>query len=244
MTVTVTGFVAKIFERSGTSNGRDWTAYSAKIQDAKTGDELPLYYQFGFDKPNLKEGDYVQFKAEPKDDKAAQADPATVKHGKNPPARPETKKQESKGGGKKGGWGGGGAKVTKSELFGDIGGYNTEDDIRRMSLSNSRDAAVATVTALLEHDALPMSAAKNKGGQAKRYDEILSQIDKLTVKFFFDAATGRVLEHVSDEGTVDTSAKGELPEDSDDDGFEEPEQPVPGDEDDGFESEDDDDEFE
>lgn len=193
---TVIGFVDKINEKNGQSARGAWTAYSIKIQDATTGDVNPLWFQFGFEKPGFAEGDYIEFQAEPKNDKAAQFVAGSGKKPKNPPAKPAAPEAA-----KKGGWGGK-AKVTKSELFGDIGGYNTEDDIRRISLSSARTAAVDVIIALLEHDALPMSGAKSKAGQSKRYAEVLAMIDKLTVRYFFDSASGRLLADIDDEGAV------------------------------------------
>lgn len=64
---------------------------------------------------------------------------------------------------------------------------------------------------LLEHDGIPMTKASNKAGEAKRFEEIVAVIDKLTVKFYRDAETGRLLETVADMGVVDTSADGPIP---------------------------------
>ncbi len=128
--------------------------------------------------------------------------------------------------------GGGGAKVKTSELFGEIGGYNTEDDIRRMSYAAAREDAVETVKMLLENNGLKLVTADSKAGFATRFDVITSAIDKLTVEYFFDAATGRKLDTVADAGTVDVEGDGELP-DSDEPEFEEGF-------DDGFEEGDDD----
>jgi hypothetical protein len=206
---TVIGFVEKINEKNGNSPRGPWTAYSVKIQDATTGDVNPLWFQFGFEKPGFAEGDYIEFEAEPKNDKAAQFVAGSGKKPKNPPAKPAAPA-------KTGGGGGGfkAAKVTKSELFGDIGGYNTEDDIKRITLACSRTAAVDVIIALLEHDALPMSGAKSKAGQSKRYAEVLAMIDKLTVRYFFDNATGRLLNDIDDEGAVGREEQ-PLPEDND-----------------------------
>lgn len=204
------GFVKRTFKKEGTSSKGDWYAYSFKIEDTD-GNEDSFFYQLGFNKPlgPIKEGVYLEFDAEPKDDRAMTVVEGSGKLPKNPPARKASSKSSGGGGG---GRGRGGPQTKTSELFGEIGGYNTEDDIRRMSYSAARDAAVQLVVALLANDALPMSAAKNKGGQAKRFDEILAQADKLTVEFFYDSATGRKLDTVADSGTVNTAADGDVPD--------------------------------
>lgn len=207
--IKVEGFVEKLFVKSGQSARGPWTAYSIKLQRA-SGEVDPRFYQFGFDKPGFNEGDFVQFEAEIKDDKAASFIKGTGSKPKNAPAKPAkpAAAQGGSGGGYSGPKGGGGGYKPRapleSKLFGQIGGNNTEDDIRRMSYTAARSAAVELVLGLLEHEALPMTAAKTKAGEAKRYDEIVAAVDKLTVKFFFDAAGGRLLTSVADEGTKET----------------------------------------
>jgi hypothetical protein len=212
-TIKVAGFVEKIFERSGTNARGNWTAYSIKVQK-EDGTVDPMYYQFGFEKPKFAEGDYITFDAVRKDDKAASYVDGSGKKPKNGPAKPP-KPQAPAGGynGPRKGGGGGGFKPREpvtSELFGKIGQNSTEDDIRRISLASARTAALEAVSVLLTHDGLVTSAANTKAGQAQRYDEIVAAIDKLTVKYFFDGASGRLLESVADEGSK-TSRVAELP---------------------------------
>jgi len=213
MSETKTGFVAKIFTKEGTSARGAWYAKSFKIA-APDGTEDPFFYQLGFNTEcPFNEGDYIQFDAEPKDDRAQTVVKGSGSKPKNPPQRTATKSSGGGGGGRSyGGGGGGGAKVKHSDLFGDIGGYNTEDDIRRMSYSAARGDAVSLVGMLLEHDALPMSGAKGKAGQPKRFEAVTEMVDKLTVEFFYDSATGRKLETVADAGTVNVDADAQLPD--------------------------------
>lgn len=203
------GFVKKIFKKEGTSSKGPWYAFSFKIED-ENGNEDPMFYQLGFntDCP-FKENDYIKFSADPKDDKAMTLVKGSGQIVKNPPQR--AAKPENSGGGR-GRGGRGGPQVKTSELFGEIGGYNTEDDIRRMSYSAARGDAVEVVGLLLANDALPMSTAKSKAGVAKRFEEIVAQVDKLTVEFFFDSATGRKLEAVADAGEVNVDADSALPD--------------------------------
>lgn len=205
MTHVIEGFVAKLATKSGQTARGPWTAYSAKIMD-KDGNELPKWFQFGFDAPSFKEGDYIRFKAEDKDANAMTADPNSVQVAKNPPARPA---QQSGGGGRRGG---GGPKVTESELFGQIGGYNTEDDIRRISMTAAQERATGLLAVLAANDGLPMVKSKGAANVTKRYEALLAIHDKLTVKLFHDAVSGRLLESVSDEGEINLAGDGALPD--------------------------------
>ena len=226
----VVAFVQKVNSKSGTGrNGKPYTLYSMKLMD-KSGEELDGWFQCAFDKPTCNEGDYIQVEVKPNGSNF-DADVSSIKISKNPPARPKPANES--------GSGGGGAKVKSSDLFGEIGGYNTEDDIRRMSYSAARDAALKTAELLLEHGGLKLVAADTKAGAASRFDVITSAIDKLTVEYFFDAATGRKLDTVADAGVVNVEGDGPLPAQEDEsDEFGEPP------EDDGFADEGEDGEFE
>ena len=202
------GFVEKIFKNEGTSGKGPWYAYSFKIASPE-GEVDPIYYQLGFNKEiGFKEGDYISFEADPKDDKSMTLVEGSGKILKNPPARKESE-QTSKGKGNRGA--GGGAKVTKSDFFGDIGGYNTEDDIKRMTYSVARGHAIELVKVLIENDGLPSSVAKSKAGQASRFEEINAFVDKKTVEFFYDGGL-RKLETVADAGVVNVDADSDLPD--------------------------------
>ena len=155
---TVTGFVAKVFVKSGTnSKGRPWTAWSAKIQDPKSGDEFPKFYQFGFDDPGIAEGDYIQFKATDKDDKAAQVTKGSVRKSKNPPSRPEPTRKAD--GGRKG-----------------AGGYQGMSPERQAAITHqhSQEMAIQTIGLLLEHNALPVKGGSTKAERDKRVEGILA----------------------------------------------------------------------
>lgn len=208
-TVTVSGFVTKIFEKTGTAKtGKPYTLYSVKLVD-EHGEEDPFWYQFGFDRPPFESdadtdgnGDYVTFEATPKSDKAMEFKKGTGKIVKNGPkrAKPDAKVPTNKK-----------ATTKDSDLFGSIGGYNTEDDVRRMSYSNARDHALKAVALLLEHDGLPITKTQGTAQRAKRFEEITAEIDKLTVEYFFDSASGRKLDSVQDAGTVQVK-RDELPD--------------------------------
>ena len=212
---TITGFVQKLNVKNGVNQttGLPWTAYSIIVQ-LVDGTVLPKWYQFGFEQPGFAQGDYISFSAIPstKNPAAMVYVEGTGTKPKNPPARPAAPVAAT---------GANGAagkpyvrKVTKSALFGDIGGYYSEDDISRMTLSTARDSAVELVSALIDAKGLPMSESSAKAGQAKRYAEIIAMVDKLTVKFYYDNATRRILADVDDEGAV-TATEQPLPADAD-----------------------------
>jgi len=203
--MSVIGFVTKLSVKTGTSGRGPWSLYSMKLQD-KSGEELPGWYSYGFEAPPCKEGDYVKLEATAKGDNW-DITKGSLKTSKNPPAKPAAPEQ-SGGGGKKGY---GGPKTKTSELFGDIGGYNTEDDIRRMSYSAARDHAIRVAELLVSKGAIKLVKAESKAGAAKCFDIITAAVDKLTVEYFYDSATGRKLETVADTVT-DTAGDGELPD--------------------------------
>ena len=65
---------------------------------------------------------------------------------------------------------------------------------------------------LLQHDALPVSGAKGKAGESKRFEQVQDFVNKLTVQFYHDVETLRLLDSVADAGDVEVAARGELPE--------------------------------
>jgi hypothetical protein len=209
------GFVSFVSNKRGNNSAGPWVLGSFKIEDPN-GTEDPLFYQLGFKECKFKKGDYVRFDAEPavdaRDGSVVKTAMAVIEGSgaivKNPPKRTNTKKE----GGKKGGWSGG-PKVTKSEVFGDIGGYNTEDDIKRISWASARTAALEVVSLLLEYDALPgMVKTSGNSNKAKRFEIVTQAVDKLTVEYFFDSATCRKLQTVADSGKIDAEPDTQLPD--------------------------------
>lgn len=226
----VIAFVEKLSSKSGTNRlGRPYTLHSMKLQSAD-GNVLEGWFQLGFNAPTFREGDYVKLEAKPKGANFEVVE-GSVKVSKNPPAKPASPVSGNSGpvasSSGSGGYTPRAANVKTSELFGDIGGYNTEDDIRRMSYSAARSDALKAVELLLANDGLKLVKADSKAGSQARFDLITEAIDKLTVEFFFDAATGRKLEAVADSGTVTLGGDGPLPvsdeaesSDASDEGFE------------------------
>jgi hypothetical protein len=184
------GFIAKINEKSGRGRRGPWTVYSIKLEN-DDGTEIDGWISAGFDKPSVKEGDYVKITAQENNEGYLNA--TEIKPLKNAPQR------ASKG-----------SKNANRGTAG-AGPGNTQQSIH---YQNSRTTAVNVIQLLLENSALPLIASKGKAADAKRYDEIMALIDKLTVRFYNDVETLRILDSVVDEGTP-PEADGQLPNDSD-----------------------------
>jgi len=173
------GFVAKIAVKTGKGKRppyKPYTLYSLKLAD-ENGVELEQWFGAGFDKPDVKEGDYVALMAEQND--AGYWDVKGIKPLKNAPA-----------------------KISASTAGQSTGGsaISTQASIHYQS---SRNAAIDVIKLLVETKSLPVSGAQTKAGEAKRYEEIMALIDKLTVRFYVDTETQRILESVTDEGAAD-----------------------------------------
>ena len=198
-----TGFVSKKNSKSGQGARGPWTAWSIRIE-TKEGDEIQKWFRFGFKEPQLKEGDYVRFTCKEVKEQFATVDPDTLRISKNPPARAE--KKQSSGGSKSGGG----------------GGYNSPEQRADRAYHSARGSAIEVVDVLLRHDALPVSKAKTKAGEAKRYEEVMAFVDKITVKYFRDEfpefeGDFRILTGVADEGVSSPPKSGHLPDDADGD---------------------------
>lgn len=146
------------------------------------------WYSFGFEKPPVSKGDYVR------------AEIGTVK-GYEQVVRAE--------------------RITAPEAQKPLPGigqaapsYGTPTGDRNASIvyQSSRKDALEFVKLLRAEDALPISVAKTAAGKAKRYDELLALVDKITVQFYYDVNTLRNLERVQDAG-ADGPAPEALPED-------------------------------
>src|SRR5271166_3611836 len=210
------GFVAAINTKSGkSSKGKAWTAYSVKIEK-EDGTEYDKWISLGFDEPSIKKGDYVKITTETNEKGYENVTEDGINKVKNAPAR------MGKGG--------------DAPSSANVGGKGTQQSIH---YQNSRNLAVAVLAVLNDKDALPLTSAKGKAGEVKRYEEIMALVDKLTVRFFYDAETLRLLTTVADEGK-ETGAEGDLPEDDDDtESDDETDDEDTDDEDDGDDEEDD-----
>lgn len=208
-------FVEKLHQKSGTArNGRPYTLYSLKLQ-SKNGEVLPGWFQCGFQAPACKEGDFIKLEATPKGDNF-EVVAGSIQVSKNPPVKPASPVQEPAQG-----RGGAAApkRSTKSERFGEIGGYNTEDDIARMTYSAARGHAIEVAKLLIAEGGIKLVKSDTKAGAASRFDLITETIDKLTVVYFNDSAGLRKLDTIADV-EPDTEGDGPLPDAEEDEGFE------------------------
>ena len=149
-----------------------------------------IWVSFGFNKPTINKGDYVSVVIE-KD--ANNYD--VVKSAAKIPAPQQP-------------------VADKASPRGDNGHLSaTGDRNNSIVYQSSRKDALALVALLITQNALPVSEAKTKAGTAKRYEEIMALVDKLTVQYFYDVNTLRNLDRVQDGG-ADAPAPSALPEDS------------------------------
>jgi hypothetical protein len=171
-----TGFLKKINEKTGRGKRGPWILYSGKIEK-EDGTEYDDWISFGFDKPSVKEGDYVTITT--KEDAKGYQKVETVEQHKNAPAKA-------------------GAAVASragSNVAAPSGGKE-----RSIHYQSARKDAITMLECLISIDALPITSAKTKAGEAKRYEELMDLVDKLTVRYYNDTETQRILETVADEG--------------------------------------------
>lgn len=173
----IQGYVKRINTKTGSGKRGGWTLYSG-IVEQDNGQESG-WVSFGFEKPPFSEGSYVSFETETTD-RGIQMVAGSAKI-LPPPAKPAT------------------PEARKAST----GQVDRNDSIVYQS---SRKDALALVALLLEHDGLPISANTAKAGQAKRFEEVKAFVDKLTVEFFNDVNTLRVLSAVVDAGAVEQEA--------------------------------------
>jgi hypothetical protein len=195
MSETIKGFVKKIGMRAGTGRSGPYTAYSLRVE-LENGTEFDGWIGLGYKAPAFKEGDYGKFEVG-KNDKGywTLANFTPVKNAPKPAAAAQ-------------------------------GGNNgfVSGEVRQSAIhyQSSRAHAIDTVELLHKLDALPLSSAKTKAGEAKRYEEVMSLVDKITVQYYYDCETHRLLKTVVDAG-ANVKDVGKLPDDAED------EDPAPGD---------------
>ena len=191
MSNKVEGFIGKIFTKTGGSGKRAWALDNFLIQDPD-GEDIGWYGNGFRDDPKVapkcSEGDYIIFEWE------QDGDYQNIVKGSARIRAPEKAPERKQ-------------KATTASS----GDQSTQQNIH---YQNSRTAAIELVAVLLNSDALPVTGAKTKAGQAKRFDEINAAVDQITVRFFNDLESFRLFDTVADTGEVDTSPDGDLPADS------------------------------
>jgi hypothetical protein len=193
------GHVVKINSQDGISqrSGKPYTRWSFITKDES--DNESGWVTYGFEKPPFVEGDLIEYevavngrfknfvagsgKIIEKPSAPISAPRDTTKSGSSAGARPPGGKSDY------------------------------EDRQQQIVLQHSQEMAIQTVATLLSNDSLPTTGAKTKAGEARRFEEIMAAIDKLTVKFYNDVVTGRLLSTVADMGVVDIKPDGQIPPD-------------------------------
>lgn len=183
MSEVIQGFVKEITTKAGVSrNNKPWTLYGLVIV-SDAGRDLGRFGA-GFDAPACKQNDYVKFEVEATaDGKYFNVKAGTLQvsqRQRTPPA------------------------AAAATLAGPSSAEQRDATQKEIRYQASRNAAVEVLKILGSAKALPITAAATKAGEAKRYDEILAILDKLTVRFNNDTETFRVLDRVQDEGEIDS----------------------------------------
>ena len=209
MSEIVKGRISKINARSVNTRRGPSTSYSLRLV-GNDGVEIDKWFSAGFKKPDASEGDYVKLTVDTNE--RGFHDVKELKRLKQDAAPPLPAKSAPAA----------------------SGGGSFESRQANIHYQSSRKDAVEIVRLLLANDALPMSEAKTKAGTAKRYDEIVAFVNKLTVQFFFDVETLRLTKSVADAG-AEKKDVGKLPDDD------EAEEDVDADEGDDEEADEDDD---
>lgn len=192
------GFVKVLTEKSGTSpRGKAWTRYSFKVE-GEDGNESD-WITFGFNRPPFKKGDFIEFDFTTDDRGYKQVTEGTGRVIKDPPKQAAAQPSRSV------------AQPVSADAAVSTGGVDRQTAI---TLQHSQEMAISTVALLLANDALPVTGAKGKSAEAKRFEEIVASIDKLTVKFHNDVATGRLLTAVADMGVISIKPDAPLPAES------------------------------
>lgn len=178
------GYVKKLNSKSGKSaKGKAWTKYSAIILQ-ENGAESP-WISFGFDAPPFSEGDYAEVTA----NEGQYGFEATA-------AKKLTAPQKA-------------APVpTASNPLANAAKSSYVDRNDSIVYQSSRKDALQLVALLLEHKALPISESAAKAGVAKRFEEIKAFVDKLTVEYYFDVGSLRVIQEVVDAGATAQDSDG------------------------------------
>ncbi len=187
--MAVQGTIVKIAAKDGTGRtGRKYTRYSMVLADQNGAESGWMTY--GFNAPPFKEGDFIEYEVETnngfKNIKEGSAKAA---------ARPAVAAT---------------APATTATLP-PTAAASVDKRNQQIVLQHSQEMAISTVALLLQAEALPVTGAKTKAAETKRFEEIVAYIDKFTVKYTQDVLTGRVLSNVADMGVIDVKPDAPIP---------------------------------
>lgn len=209
------GFIRNTGTRSGKGKRppyRVWTSYNAELHQ---DDGQKIAISFGFDRPEVGEGDYVKLDAYDKNG-FLEVDQSTIERldaPKQSTPAPAAVAQSGEVNTAPAAAGSAGDSSAGNYAVRDYNLKTNPEDARRITFAAASDRAVKIVALLLAHDALPHSKAKGKGGEAQRYQELMAAIDKVAVKLFHDAISLRTLDVVADEGVISVKPSSDLPAD-------------------------------
>lgn len=182
-------YINRIEPKGGVSKktGKPYTLYNV-YGTTKEGEEVRVGW--GFDKPTFDAGVWIKTELEQNGAYLNYKGAAVEVKAGGAPNKPANESGNS--------FSGGGGDRQASIIY-----------------QSSRKDALHLVEILLSSDALPITGAKTKAGEAKRFDEIQAIVDKLTVRFYHDVDTLRLLEAVEDAGIGEEAEEEELPDVSD-----------------------------
>lgn len=199
----VVAYVTGIEEKSGVSKqGKPYTVYNVYGR-TKDGEELRIGW--GFNAPTFKEGIWLKATVS-QDGKYLNYKGGSfqVADGAEP-AVSESAQRSATGAGRSN------AGAGRNEYWENKEKRDVEVTQPRIQYQSARKDAIQVVASLVALDALPISKASSKAGEAKRYEQVMEIIDKITVRFYEDTESLRRLETVADEYT-EPSAHGDIPD--------------------------------
>lgn len=190
-TKTFTGTLVLLNVKKGVGKRGPWKAYSGKVEKAN-GEEYDEWVSFGFEKPECAQGDEVVIVTK-KEDGYWKAQEVTVTKAAD---QEEDSDDDSESGDS-------GTEETPNSDESDQQESSPSKSKKRSSQTNihyqnSRTAAIELADLLLKHKAVPLSATAGKAGEAKRFEEVTALVNKLTVIFFHDLESFRLVNDIED----------------------------------------------
>jgi len=171
-------------------NNKPYTVYNV-LCTTKSGESKRIGW--GFNAPSFKAGEWIKTSTVTNDrgyEEYQKNAPVEVKSGPAPTATQ-------------------GDASSSGTAPGNASPSQTQQNIH---YQNSRTAAIELTGLLLENNALPISSAKAKAGEAKRFEQIIEAVEKLTVQLYNDLDTFRLFEKHADSGEVVVPTEDEIPE--------------------------------
>jgi hypothetical protein len=192
---TFIGDVVKVLTRKVDGRNGPITAYSVKVAKPD-GEEYDEWIGFGFKKPDVEEGDSVKISAKKENGFWKAVDVEVT----------ETADQEEEAGDEQDS--GESGSTVPAEKSAPAASSKKISKQQYIHYQNSRTAALELVALLLQNKAAPLAATEGKAGTAKRFEEVVALVDKLTVKYFHDLETFRLVNDIEDAYEAPAPATG------------------------------------